>query len=100
MNAVSVMWKPADQARARAQLSCSKNISAFCAILFQRLSHNAHVGDARLLYRIHDGGKCAEGHVLIGADKDELLAGIANLLPQLGRNLIDVDGVVAGEDGV
>src|SRR5580658_1038968 len=100
MRAVSVMWKPADQARARPQLLCSKNISACCAILFQRLSDDADVGDARLLYRIHDGGEGTEGHVRIGAEKDELVAGIADLLPELGGNLVDVDGIVAEENAL
>src|ERR1700693_1910845 len=100
MSAVSVMWKPADHARERPQLSCSKNISAFCAILLQRLSDDADVGEARLLHRIHDRRESAEGDVLIGADKDELVAGIANLLPESGRNLVDVDGVVAKKDAL
>ena len=68
--------------------------------MFQRLSDDADVGDARLFYRIHDGGEGAEGHVLIGADKDELVAGIANLLAELGGDLVDVDGVVAEEDAL
>src|SRR5580698_10269409 len=95
MIAVTATWKPADQVRARGQLSCSKKISAFCAILFQRLSHDAHVGDARLFYRVHDGCESAEGHVFVGADEDELIAGIADLLAALGGDLVDVDGVVA-----
>ena len=69
----------------------------FYAILFERLGHNADIGDARLFDRVHDGGEGAEGHVLIGAYEDELIAGIPNPLPQLGRNLIDVDGIVAQE---
>src|SRR5271170_3172031 len=97
MAPVTATWKPADQLRARGQLSCSKNISAFRAIFFQRLSNDAHIGDARLLHRVHDGGEGTEGNVLIGADKNELVAGIANLLAQPGRDLIDVDGVVAHE---
>ena len=80
MRAVTTAWKPADQASARPQLSCSKNISAFCAILFQRLSNDAYVGDARLLYRVHYSGEGTEGDVLIGTDKNKLVAGIANLL--------------------
>src|SRR5580698_400417 len=94
------MWKPADQARARPQLLCSKNISAFCAILFQRLSDDADVGDARLLDRVHNRGKGAEGDVLIGTDEDELVAGITNLLVEAGRDLVDVNGVVAEEDAL
>src|SRR5271155_1906632 len=100
MTAVTARWKPADQARARPQLPCSKNISAFCAILFQRLSDDAHVGDARLFYRVHDGGKGSEGDVLVGADKNELVAGIANLLAEFGGDLVDVDGVIAEENAL
>src|SRR5277367_4253048 len=100
MMAVIARWNPADQARARPQLSCSKKISAFCAILchtalFHGLGDDADVGDARLLYRVHDGGESAEGHVLVGAEKDELLAWIANLLSKTSSDLVDVDGVVA-----
>src|SRR5580658_428674 len=100
MTAVSAMWKPADQARARPQFSCSKKISAFCAILFPRLSHDAHVGDARLFDGVHDRSESAEGHVLISADKDELVTGVANLLPQYVGNLVDIDGVVAEENAL
>src|SRR5580704_6750455 len=100
MIAVTATWKPADQVRARGQLSCSKKISAFCAILFQRLSHDAHVGDARLLYRIHDGGESAEGYVLIGADEDELIARIADLLAEFGCDFVDVDGIVTEENAL
>src|SRR3984957_5011325 len=100
MTAVTARWKPADQARARPQLSCSKKISAFCAIFFQRLSDDADVGDARLLHRVHDGGESAEGNVFIGADENELIARIANLLPKPGRDLIDIDGVVPHEDAL
>src|ERR1700691_6706816 len=98
MAPVPATWKPADQPRARGQLSCSKNISAFRAIFFQRLSNDAHIGDARLLYRVHDGGEGAERNVLIGADKDELVAGIENLLAEVCGGLIDVRGVISHED--
>src|ERR1700687_196953 len=98
MAAVMATWKPSDHARAGPQGSCSKKISAFCAILFQRLSNDAHVGDARLLDRVHDGGEGTEGNVLIGADKNELLAGIANFLAERGGNLVNVNRIVAEED--
>src|ERR1017187_4826914 len=87
MIAVRTTWKPADQARARPQLSCSKNISAFCAILFQRLSDDAHIGDARLFDCVHDGGEGSEGNVFIGADKNKLVARIANFLLEPGGDL-------------
>src|SRR5271169_1016914 len=74
--------------------SCGK-MSASAAILLQRLSDDAHVGDPGLLYGVHDGGKSAEGDVLVGTHEDGLAFGIANLLPQLRTNLIDVDGIVA-----
>ena len=37
-----------------------------------------------LLHRVHDGGEGAEGNVLVGAHENELVARIADLLPQLG----------------
>src|SRR5258708_13356867 len=80
--------KPTDHARARPQRSCSKKISAFAAILFQGLGHDADVGNPRLLHCIHYGGKCAEWDVLVRAHKDELVARFANLLPQLDANLV------------
>src|SRR5208337_3356773 len=89
MRAVTATWKPADQARARGQLSCSKKISAFCAILFDRLSDDAHVGDAGLFYRVHDRGECAEGNIFIGADENELVVRVANFLAEPGGDLID-----------
>src|SRR6202041_1310527 len=100
MTAVTARWKPADQARARPQLSCSKNISAFCAIFFQRLSDDAHVSDAGLFDRVHDGGESAKGNIFIGTNKNKLVARIANLLFQARGDLIDIDGVVAEEDAL
>ena len=47
-------------------------MSVFAGIRFQRLRHDAYVGDARLLHRIHDGRKSAERHILIGAHKDRI----------------------------
>src|SRR5258707_11855217 len=98
MMALTAKWKPADQASARGQLSCSKKISAFCAILIQRLSDDAHIGNARLLHRVHDSGERAERNVLVGANEDELIARIAHPLPDAGGNLVDIDGVVAEEN--
>src|SRR5580698_843130 len=100
MTAVMARWKPADQARARPQLSCSKKISAFRAIFFQGLSDDADVGDARLFDGVHDGREGAEGNVLIGADKNKLVTRIANFLLEAGGDLIDVDGIVAEEDAL
>src|SRR5271166_6310492 len=74
--------------------SCGK-MSASAAILLQRLSDDTHVGDSGLLDGVHDGGESAEGNVLVGTHEDGLAFGIANPLPQLRTNLIDVDGIVA-----
>ena len=76
-------WKAADQPSARPQRSCSIKMSALAAILFQRLGNNAHIGDARLLDRVHHGGEGAKRHIFIGAHKDRLVLRIANLLLQL-----------------
>src|SRR5271157_2745574 len=100
MRAVTARWKPADQPRARGQLSCSKNISAFCAIFFQRLSNDTYVGDARLLDRVHDRRESAERDVFVGTDKNELVVRITNFLPQFGGDLVDIHGVIAEEDAL
>ena len=60
----------ADHARLRPQRSCSKKISALAAMGFERLGHDADVGDAGLLHRIHDRGESAERHILIGAQEN------------------------------
>ena len=66
----------------------------------QRLRHDADVGDAGLLHRIHDGGEGAERNVLIGADENRLMLRIANPAPQLRGNLINVDRIIAQEDAL
>src|SRR5580693_6767620 len=66
----------------------------------ERLRDDANVSDPRLLYRIHDGREGPEGHVLVRSDKNRLVLRIANLLPQLGCNLIDVDGIVPQKDAL
>ena len=48
--------------------------------------------ESRLFHGIHDCGKSAKRDVLIGTNKDELVARIANLLPQLDADFVDVDG--------
>ena len=83
--------QPSDQARLRPQRSCSKKISALAAMGIKRLRHDADVGDAGLLDRVHDGGKGAEGNIFIGANKNGLMLRIANFLLQLGADLVDVD---------
>src|SRR5438270_9883207 len=98
--AVMAKCRPTDHARARPQRSCSKKISAFAAILFQGLGHDTDIRYPRLLHCIHHCGKCAEGDVLVRAHKDELVARVANLLPQLDPDFIDVNGVVAQEDAL
>src|ERR1700674_2579802 len=97
MEPAIAMCSAADQARLRPQRSCSKKISALAAMTFERLGHDAHVRDSRLLDRIHHCCEGAEGHVLVRTDEDGLVFRIADFLPQLGGNLVDVDGVVPQE---
>ena len=61
----------------------------------QRLSDDAHIGDAGRFDRIHDSGEGAEGHIFISADKDGLMLRVADFLFNPGGNFVDVDGVVA-----
>src|SRR5581483_12201006 len=84
----------ADQVSGLRHSECSKKMSAPAAILIQRLRHDAHVRDARLLYRIHHCRECSEGHVFVGANKDGLMLRVPYLLTYLGRNFIDVDCIV------
>src|ERR1041384_7185966 len=87
-------WNTNDQVRFLPQRSCSKKISALFAITLQRLGHDADIRDSGTFDRVHDGGKRPEGNILVGAHKDELTRGVANLLPQLVANLVDIDRVV------
>src|SRR5450755_969522 len=75
-------------------------MSAMAAILLQRLRNDAHVGDAGLLHRVHDGGEGPEGNVLVGAQEYGLTLGVTNLLAQASANLIDVDGIVAEKNSL
>src|SRR5919109_2092370 len=88
----------ADQMNGRRKLSRSKKMSAFAAMLLQRLRHDADVGYACLLDGIHDGGKSAEGNIFIGAQKNRLPLGITQLLAYLRANLVDIDGIVSEEN--
>src|SRR6266850_4213100 len=90
-------WAVADHRREPRQSSRSKYMLPAAAILLQGLCDDAHVGDACLLHGIHQRGERTEGHLFVGAQVNRLALGIAHLLPQLRRNLIDVDGVVAQE---
>src|ERR1039458_5711194 len=94
MDPATPMCSATDQARLRPQRSCSKNISALASMTLQRLRHNTHIHDSRLLHRIHHLSEGAEGYVFVGADENGLVLRIADLLPQPGGNLIDVDGIV------
>src|SRR6266704_5239699 len=88
--------KPADHARLRPQRSCSKKISVL-AMRLKRLGHDADVGNSRPFHGIHDCCKRAEGHVLICAEENGLMLRVANFLPQLFSNLIDIDWVASQE---
>src|SRR6185437_833298 len=96
MNPANPTCRAADHARLGPQRSCSKNISPL-AIGFQRLGHDADVRDPGLFDRIHYGGEGAEGNILVGAQEDRLVLRIANLLPQLCSNLVDIDRIVSQE---
>jgi hypothetical protein len=66
-------------------------------LLFQGLGDDADVGDAGLLDGVHDGGEGSEGDALVGAEIDDLPAGVFVGLEagaeELGE-LVDVDGLV------
>src|SRR5947209_3734213 len=85
----------ADQVSGLRHCACSKKMSAPAAMLIQRLGYDAHVGNARLLHRIHHRGESAKRHVFIRTNKDGLMLRVANFLANLSRNFVDVDGVVA-----
>src|SRR5713101_6639896 len=89
-----------DQARLRPQRSCSRKISALACMGFERLRDDAHVADAGLLDRVHYRGEGAERHVLVGANEDGLMLRVADLLTQLGSDLINIDGIVAQKDAL
>src|SRR6266849_9824852 len=100
MEPATVICSAPDQARVWPQRSCSKKISALAAMAFERLRDDAHVADAGLLDRVHHRGEGAERHVFVGAEKDRLMLRIANLLAELGSDLIDIDGIVAQKDAL
>ena len=62
-----------------------------------RLGHDAHIANARLFHRIHDRGEGTKRNILIGAHEDGLVLRIADFLPQLSRNFVDVHRVIAQE---
>ena len=62
------------------------------------MRNDGDVGDAGLLDGIHDGGKGAEGHILIGAEIDDLVSGVGAHLMELVTEIVNVDGGVAEED--
>src|ERR1700745_322577 len=97
MDAVTRRCSRADQAKGPPQFPPSRNMSAFAAMSIKRLGHDADVGDAGLLHRIHDRSESAERNVLVGAHVNWLVLGIANFLAQLGADLIDVHGIISQE---
>ena len=60
-----------------------------------RLSHDAHIGDAGLFDRIHHRGKSAKGNIFISPNEDELVLRVAYLLMQFRGDFIDIDWVIA-----
>src|SRR5581483_9344881 len=65
------------------------------AMRVDRLRDDADVGDARGLHGVHDRGPDAKGDFFVAAHINVLVLRVANLLPQLVGDLVDVDGVVA-----
>src|SRR5262249_8974861 len=61
----------------------------------ERLRNDAHIGDARLLDRVHYGGESTEWNIFIRTDEYRLVLRVANLLAQLIGDLVDIHGVVA-----
>src|SRR6516225_3096959 len=93
-NATNPTCKPVDHASGLPSEACSKNISVSGAMRVQRLSHDAYVGDAGLFHSVHHGSECTERYVLVGAQEHGLVLRIADLLPELRFDLIDVDGII------
>src|SRR4029077_7761671 len=65
------------------------------ATLLQRLSHDAHIRKARLLDRVHHRSESTEWHILIRSNENELAPRVADFLPQLVADFIDVDRVIS-----
>src|SRR5207253_11251261 len=53
MNTANAKCNTSDQASGRPKFPLSKKMSALAAIALQRLRHDTHVADARLLHRVH-----------------------------------------------
>ena len=68
--------------------------------LFPVAGYNADVGNAGLLDGVHDRCKCAEGDFLIRAQIDDLLGVVAAGLFEAGRQVGEVDGLIAEEDAL
>jgi len=64
------------------------------------LGDDADAADAGLFDCVHDRGECAKGDILISADENGIVAGVADFLVELGGDLVDVDGVIAEEDAL
>src|SRR5437016_8576167 len=94
---VNATCSPTERARGRPSFPCSKKISAFASILFERLGHDAHIGDAGSLDRVYDGRESSKRNVFVCADEYRLVLRVADFLAQPGLDLVDVDRVVSEE---
>src|SRR5260370_41761293 len=97
MNAANATCRPTDHANAHPHGPCSKKISAFAAILLQRLGHNADVCDARLLHRVHHASEGAQSAILVTAYTNKFPPRLATLLPSFDGNFSVIDGVTASK---
>src|SRR5271167_1801497 len=75
-----VLCSATEPIKGRRTLPPVGKMSTSATILLQRLGHDAHVGDARLLHRIHDSCERANGHVFVGTNKYGLAFRVPNLL--------------------
>ena len=66
----------------------------------ERLGDDAHIGYAGTFHGIHHGGESAERNILVGAHENGLVLRVAHFLPQLGTDLVDVDGIVAQKNAL
>src|SRR5438445_13260776 len=94
---VNATCSPTERARGRPNFPCSKKISAFASILIERLGHDAHIGDAGSVDRVHDGREGSKRNIFVCADEYGLVLRVAYFLAQPGLDLVDVDRVVSEE---
>ena len=97
-NAVHALGSSATLSKLSCLLTRELQARPRAPLRIQRLRHDRHIGNSRLLHRIHHAGKIPKRYPLVAAQINRLVRRIHARLVQLFRQIVDVYRLIVQEN--